>query len=103
VLSCIRHAIAIVLNQVGIDCSGISRDGMNTDEDNAMGGKSLLLEDAEKKTFLCLVKCFLVRSHWRISQVEDVLNVMAPSSGKEMMMPRMLNETYSFDLITVAL
>jgi hypothetical protein len=62
---------------------------MNTDEDNAIGGKSLLLKDAEKKTFMCLEKRFLIRSHRRISQVEDILNVMAPSSNKEMMVPRM--------------
>jgi hypothetical protein len=84
--------LAVAFNPVRIYCSFcISSVRMYTDEDkNATGSKNLLLKKAQNKTFLFVERRFLIRTRRHIHQAEDIINIMTPSSDKEMTVPSML-------------
>ena len=43
---------AITLDKLGVDLSGITSFGMDSDEDNTIRGEDLLLQDTEDKSLL---------------------------------------------------
>ncbi len=70
--------LAVAFDQVRIDCSCISSVGMNTDEDNDIRSKKLMLEKAENKAYMFVEKCLVIRSYRGILQVEYIIDIMTP-------------------------
>ena len=71
----------------GIDGSCISGISMDADEDEAIRREYLLFQDTEDKTFLLLEKCNIVWSCRPVVKIENVVDVVTSSSGKELAVP----------------
>ena len=79
--------LAVTLNEGGVSGGGITGVGMDTHEDKAIRCEYLLFKKTENKTFLLLKKCNVVWSCRSVVKVKHVIDVVASSSGKKVMVP----------------
>jgi hypothetical protein len=81
----------VTFDQDRIGCSSISSIQISTNEGNAIGSKSLLLEDTENKSFLFIDKHLgVIKSHRSIlHSIEYIIDIMASSGGEKLTGPGM--------------